>query len=130
MNKEELKTNYERACNNYLKAFCEKHEFDFDTNEWIAGRAGEVVQIADYYVDMATIIDDIELDAPESAFLKWYDYCTEMRFLGAETTPNFRSWIRGCPRKSEAEIVKMKAAQQRIEELKRELINSINDKDI
>lgn len=27
MDKEKLKNDYENACNAYLKAFCEKHEF-------------------------------------------------------------------------------------------------------
>ena len=125
MNKDNLKKNYENVCNGYLVAFYKKHGFDFKDARWIADRPGEIAEVADYCVDMQTIIDDINLDAKEDEFIKWYDYCQEMQFLGAETTPNFMSWINGCPRKSESEIKHLKLLHKRVEELKNELINEI-----
>jgi len=127
MDKKVLKQNYEKACNDYLDAFCVKHGFNrFDTY-WIADRVGEIADIADYTVDMSTIIDDIELDAPEEEFLAWYDYCTEMHFLGAETTPNFRSWVKGCPRKTKEEIEELRQHHQKIVETKEELERLIKE---
>ena len=127
MNKEFLKQNYKSACNAYLLAFCNKHEYEYDSTAWVGGMHGEIAEIADLYVDMQTIVDDIDLDVDKDEFIKWYDYCVEMGYLGAKTTPNFRSWIKGCPRKSEEEIKELKAKQQEIDRMREELKNSIND---
>ena len=126
MDKETLKENYEKACNEYLKAFCEKHGFDFQDSYWIGDRIGEIADVCSYCVDMQTIVDDINFYAPEDGFLKWYEYTLDMRLLGAGTTPNFRSWIRNCPRHSPMKIKELKRHQKDIEKLKEELINSIN----
>ena len=120
MDKEILKSNYEKACNEYLKAFCEKHGFDFQDSYWIGDRIGEIADVCSYCVDMQTIVDDIDLEASEDEFLTWYYYCMLMRELDFKENPNFRSWIRGCPRKSEQEIEEL--AKRKIEELKEELI--------
>ena len=130
MNKEQLKRDYKNACNAYLKAFCEKHEYDYDSSVWVADRPGEIACISEqYHVDMSTIIDDIELDAPEEEFLRWYDYCLEMSMIGAETKPNFRSWVRGCPRRSPEEINELKALHDKVEEMKEELKRMLSEKD-
>ena len=126
MDKETLKTNYKDACDAYLKEFCKKHDFNIEDACWIAGRYGEIVVVSDYPVDMQTIIDDINLDAPEDEFFKWNDYSLEMSILGAMSIPNFRNWVAGCPRKSQEEIEKLKKLQRKIKELKEELKNSIN----
>ena len=121
-----LQENYKNACNAYLQAFCHRHGYDFEHASWVADRPGEIAAIRDnYFVDMQTIVDDINLDAPENEFLKWYDYCMGMRYLGAETTPNFRSWVNGCPRKSPEEIQSLKELKERIEVLKNELIEDL-----
>ena len=91
MDKETLKFNYAKACDDYLTAFCEKHGFDRDNSRWIADRPGEIADVGDYSVDMQTIADDINLDAPEEEFFKWYDYTIEMGMLEALRIPNFRS---------------------------------------
>ena len=126
MNKEALKANYKNACDDYLEAFCEKHGFDWDYSHWMGNRPGEIVSVGDYFVDMKTIVDDINLDAPEEEFWKWYDYTLDMDLLGAKPLPDFGSWIKGCLRKSREEIDKLKALQQNIEELRKELANELD----
>ena len=125
----ELKQNYENACNAYLKAFCEKHEFDYEDakDNWVGGDVGEITTCADYFVTMTTIIADIELSANEADFMQWYDYCGDMYFLGAETTPNYKSWLLGCPRKSAQEIERLKRNKKRLEDLMEGLKNEINN---
>ena len=41
MDKEKLKKDYENACNAYLEAFCEKHEF----TDWIIRRHIGLIQV-------------------------------------------------------------------------------------
>ena len=128
MDKETLKKDYKAACENYLKEFCTKHGLDYESSGWIADRPGEIAEIGDSTVDMQTIIDDIESDSPEEEFFKWYYYTVEMGFLGVENPPPFRLWINGCPRKSYEEISELKALKAKIERLKEELENRLNDK--
>ena len=129
MKKEQLKRDYDRACANYLEEFCHKHEFFFGDTIWVANRKGEIACIGDLSIDIATIIDDIDLDAPVEEFDKWYDYCVELGMLGATGLPNFRSWLKGCPRWSREEIDKLKALHEKVDELKEELEKMLKEKD-
>ena len=47
MDKEKLKEDYENACNAYLKAFCEKHDY------WYAGIEAWVGKMFDVISNMA-----------------------------------------------------------------------------
>lgn len=125
----ELKKNYEDACNAYLRAFCQKHGYDEQdaVDSWAAGDVGGIASVGDEFVNMDTIIADIDTQAPENAFSEWYDYCLRLHMISDEiTTPNYRSWLRGCPRKSEDEISALEAAHARLEEAKRLLIEEID----
>ena len=124
MTKEQLKQNYAKAANDYLDAFCQKH--DLENDGWIGNDSGWVAHCSDYLVDMQTIIDDINLDAPENDFLKWYDYRIELEKLGVTRLPNFRSWVKGYPRKTEAEIADIRAVHERVEGAKLMLEELIN----
>ncbi|MDR2887691.1 MAG: hypothetical protein LBV26_06815 [Bacteroidales bacterium] len=120
MTRQKLRHDYENACNAYLKAFCSKHGYDCEDakNSWTGGKVGTIADVADQYVDMEVITTDIDMDVPKGEFLKWYDYCLELGMLGITSTPNYSSWVRGCPRKSEAEIEEIRQARQRIEDAK------------
>lgn len=111
--KDKAKRIYEEGCNLYLRLFCEKHGYDADSQDtwWVGNDVGGVAGIGDLYADMATIRADIDKDAPEEEFLKWYDYCTEAHCLGL-SSPNYVSWLMGCPRQYDE--------MERIRELKKE----------
>jgi hypothetical protein len=68
--RELLRKNYEDACNAYLRAFCQKHGYDEDdaVNSWAAGDVGGIASVGDEFVNMDTIIADIDMQAPETAF--------------------------------------------------------------
>jgi hypothetical protein len=114
---------YRQVCNQYLALFCEKHGYDLHDAEWVGGEPGDIATIGDYYVGMRTIIDDLEMDAPEEEFIKWYDYCLEAHDLGI-TSPNFRSWVKGCPRIPEERLQRLRdlrgALKSEIDSIKRE----------
>lgn len=109
MSKEQAREYFAKGCNEYLRLFCEKHDFDFEDAKqgWVGSEVGGIVCCADYYVGMQTIIDDIEMDAPEEEFIKWYDYCSDAGILELPR-PNFKSWLKGCPRKSEETINRLR----------------------
>lgn len=117
--KTKLKENYENACNAYLKAFCEKHGFDFEDARdfWVANSVGTVVCVADYFANMETIRIDIDRDAPVDEFVAWYDYDLTMHTVGARSM-NYDQWLMGVvPRKSEAEIQWLEAEHAKIMKL-------------
>lgn len=116
--KEKAKQLYEDGCNAYLQLFCEKHEFDFEDAKdcWVSGDVGGITECGDYFVDMQTIKDDIELDAEEDAFFKWYDYCLRADELGLNV-PNFKSFIKGCPITSEETFAKLESIKNELKNL-------------
>lgn len=130
MSKEKAKEYFVKGCNEYLRLFCEKHDFDYDEakNSWVANCVGDVTCVGDIFVGMQTIITDIEMDAPEVEFWKWYDYNLEAHEFDFPT-PNFESWLRGCPRTSEETFEKLRAIKNNLEEcIKEEKIRLENRK--
>lgn len=117
-------TDYTAACDNILRLFCEKHEYGYGHPDtyWPDDYCG-CAMIGDYAVDLQTMIDDLKMDAPEEEFIRWYDYCLEAHDLGI-TSPNFRSWVKGCPRVPEERLQRLRdlrgALNSEIESIKRE----------
>lgn len=105
MSKEIAREYFEKGCNEYLRLFCEKHVFDYEDAKdgWVAADVGSIVCCGDYFIDMRDIITDIEQDAPEDEYGKWYFYTLDAHNLGL-TMPNYSSWLKGCPRCSQEEI--------------------------
>lgn len=130
LTREELRLNYNEACNAYLMAFCEKHGFDYAdaAQSWVGGDVGGITLCADYYVSMSDILTDIDLDAPEDEYVKYYDYCLRVRSIadGELKTPNYQNWLRGCPRMDEEQIKRLEELQQDIRSAETVLKAEIN----
>lgn len=116
LTREELRLNYNEACNAYLLAFCEKHGYDHEPDAWAANDPDGIAEIADMFVAMSDIITDIDRDAPEEEYVKYYDYCLRVGSIagGELTVPNYDSWLRGCPRMDEEQIKRLEELQQDI----------------
>jgi hypothetical protein len=117
MSKEKAREYFVKGCNEYLRLFCEKHDFDYEEakESWVANCVGDVTCVGDIFVGMQTIIADIEMDAPEDEFIKWYDYNLVANEFGF-TTPNFESWLRGCPRVSDETFNKLQALKNNLDD--------------
>ena len=117
MSKEKAREYFVKGCNEYLRLFCEKHDFDYEEakDSWVANCVGDVTCVGDIFVGMQTIITDIEMDAPEDEFIKWYDYNLVANEFGF-TTPNFESWLRGCPRVSDETFNKLQALKNNLDD--------------
>ena len=76
MDKLALKAYYEKACNEYIKAFCKKQEIEFDY--WISDEVGGIASFIDqYYFDIQTIRYDIDTDQPKGLILQWQNDCVD-----------------------------------------------------
>ena len=117
MSKELAREYFVKGCNEYLRLFCEKHDFDYEEakESWVANCVGDVTCVGDIFVGMQTIIADIEMDAPEEEFIKWYDYNLVAHEFGF-TTPNFDSWLRGCPRVSDEAFKKLQGLKNDLDD--------------
>lgn len=117
MSKETAREYFVKGCNEYLRLFCEKHDYDYEEakESWVANCVGDVTCVGDIFVGMQTIITDIEMDAPEEEFIKWYDYNLVAHEFGF-TTPNFESWLRGCPRVSEETFKKLQGLKNDLDD--------------
>ena len=62
---------------------------------------------------MSDILTDIDLDAPEDEYVKYYDYCLRVHSIanGELMVPNYDSWLRGCPRMDEEQIKRLEELQ-------------------
>lgn len=124
--KEHARAMYNLGCIEYLRLFCEKHGFDYeDTKDsWVGNEVGGVACVGDYFVSMDTIIADIEMNATEDEFIKWYDYSLVANEFGL-VVPNFKSWVKGCPRTSEETIERLRKLKQDLNDcIKREKENN------
>ena len=117
MSKEKAREYFVKGCNEYLRLFCEKHDYDYEEakESWVANCVGDVTCVGDIFVGMQTIITDIEMDAPEEEFVKWYDYNLVAHEFGFNT-PNFESWLRGCPRVSEETFNKLQGLKNDLDD--------------
>lgn len=72
MNPETLKQAYESACNDYLKAFCEKQEME--CGYWVGDIVGGIAYCSDFFFNFQDIVWDINSNQPKGRIIKWYDY--------------------------------------------------------
>lgn len=114
MDKQLLKQNYENACNAYLKAFCDKHDFYYEDAYWCGDDIGGTADCSTYTFDMATIRTDIDEDAPKEELMKHYDYSLKAIEFGL-AIPNFHAWIHGCPRTSKEWFEDMRVRRKSFE---------------
>lgn len=124
--KEHARAMYTLGCIEYLRLFCEKHGFDYDDakDSWVGNEVGGITCVCDYFVDMGVIIADIEMDAQEHDFVEWYNYCLDANEFGLNV-PNFKSWVKGCPRTSEETFEHLRKLKQDLNDcIKREKENN------
>ena len=128
-----IKTRQERwndICNEYLKEFCDKHEWQYEPDMWVAGNTGTIVMIGDMFVSMNNIRYDIDNNVPTDYFEKWYWKSIEISELtdGAENYMNYENYCKEAPDYwTEERIQKIRASKKRVEEAKNELLKAIED---
>lgn len=125
-----LAINYANACNAYLCAFCRKHGYSENDPEtfWVSNNVGGVVCVSDLFISMQTIIDDIEMNAPEDELIKWYDYCIVIASISEDiATPSFSNWLKGCPRMSQGEIDTLIGLKGKVHSAELALMDEINN---
>lgn len=122
---------YNNACNDLLKAFCKKHEFDYEEakESWVGDDIGGIVCCGDYFFNMSDIVTDLRENAPKEKLIEWYDYTLECNYLGARVC-NYASFLRGCPTHSEKYLQELRRCKRRAEEAERMLKECLKNDDL
>ena len=83
---------------------------------WVGNDPGGIAEVGDLFVSMADMLTDIDRDAPEEEYIKYYDYCMRVGAIanGELEIPNYDSWLRGCPRLDEEQIARLEELQRDI----------------
>ena len=124
--KRELKLNWKEICNNYLFEFCNKHEYAYEPDCWVAGDTGTIVNIGDMFVSMESIRYDIDNDIPGHYFENWYWKSLEVYELTGQNYINYQSYCEGCPDPwPESRLSSIRAAKQRVINAQKELEEEI-----
>lgn len=125
----EMQKAWESLCNEYLRAFCEKHDLEYNPSDWVGVGAGKdgIGTVAnpgggDYWIDMDMIRYDIDHAVPVEKFLEYQDYIARIRDIelsydllynpkreeGRLVHINYPSFCKGAPRPySDEQLKKM-----------------------
>lgn len=132
-----MKALWDKLCNKYLAAFCEKHGLDLDDAYWVRSEPGTVAAIGDYFVGIDEMRYDIDNNIEESRFFEWYYYTLDIREIEGEyhmmqnykefTNVSFESYCEGFRPYSEQDIEGFKADIRSISEFKRKFEKEIGD---
>lgn len=118
-----IRKRYEDAVHEYCQAFCEKHEYQYDPDDWVGNDIGGIVAIGDYFVNFNDIRYDIDNDVPEDKFLHWYDYSLEIAMLddgsGKMRNVNYKHWLMGARPYSAEDLEKIRDAKESVNEAER-----------
>lgn len=121
-----LRTKWRKVCDEYLKEFCEKHDFDYLASYWVGDDRGGVADLGDIFVDMTTIRYSIDYDVEPQKFDDWYGRSLEYGMLGLKFL-TFEQFCKGVPEPRTAdELFAIKEAKERVEEAQKALDELIN----
>lgn len=115
-------------CNVYLKKFCDKHEYKYEQDCWVANNPGTIANIGDMFVSMENIRYDIDNNISEEKFEKWYWKALDVYELIGENYMNYESFCKGCPDYwTEDKLEKLREAHMRVYEAEEALRQEIEE---
>lgn len=86
---EKLKRDYEKACNQYMKLFCEKQDMYFDG--FVNDDIGGIALCSDFFFNFQDIVWDVNAKIPKGVIIEWYDAQME----NPERAINYYSYTKG-----------------------------------
>lgn len=123
-----LKSEWDKLCNMYLKKFCDKHEYTYEPDCWVANDIGTIANIGDMFVSMDNIRYDIDNNIEETMFEKWYWKSIEIFELTGKDFMNYESFCKGAPDIwTEEKMEKLREAHMRVYEAEEALRQEIEE---
>ena len=104
-----LKENYEKACNDYVRALLTLWGVDYKYGYWVGG-----VYDCDgwIFINMQDVVYCVENDVTSEEYEKWQDYCVKCSEYHLPIL-NLNAWHKGAPRH---DFTKLDAAKKALDE--------------
>ena len=127
-NKQSTQERWREICQEYLKLFCDKHEYSFEDCFWVADDYGTIACVSDMFISMEHIRYDIDNNIEETMFEKWYWKAIEIFELTGQDFMNYESFCKGAPDIwTEEKMEKLREAQMRVYEAEEALRQEIEE---
>lgn len=126
--KQNIQERWRDICQEYLKLFCDKHEYDFGDCFWVADDYGTIASVSDMFISMEHIRYDIDNNIEETMFEKWYWKAIEIFELTGQDFMNYESFCKGAPDIwTEEKMEKLREAHMRVYEAEEALRQEIEE---
>jgi hypothetical protein len=127
-NKQSTQERWREICQEYLKLFCDKHEYSFEDCFWVADDYGTIACVSDMFISMEHIRYDIDNNIEETMFEKWYWKAIEIFELTGQNFMNYESFCKGAPDIwTEEKMEKLREAHMRVYEAEEALRQEIEE---
>lgn len=127
-NKQNIQERWRDICQEYLKLFCDKHEYSFENCFWVTDNYGTIACVSDMFISMEHIRYDIDNNIEETKFEKWYWKAIEIFELTGQDFMNYESFCKGAPDIwTEEKIEKLREAHMRVYEAEEALRQEIEE---
>lgn len=116
-----LKEKYEAICNEYYRAFCEKHSFNYLVEEWLNDEPGILAEIDNRMITFSEIKYDIDNSISKELFMDWLLLSETIVSLDLPKSISFKSFCEGKPIPySKEELAKARKAHEALTNAKLE----------
>jgi hypothetical protein len=127
--------NFEIAASNIVKLFMKRifntniddYNLDDVKNLFVSNDITGILEYNDYFINFSDIYLVINNNVSELEFKEWYDYNLKWSYIDNNHYINLQSWIKKCPRRSEAEYLNAKMKLDKINDLKLEFENYLKE---
>ena len=92
-----LKDDWRSICNQYLLKFCDRHQYHYDPDMWVANNPGTIICINDMFVSMEDIRFDVDNNIDIDCFDSWYWKSVDVYELTGQKYMNYHSFCSGAP---------------------------------
>lgn len=108
-----LKENYEKACNDYVRALLVLWDVDYKCGYWIGDEVGGVYDVDGWItIGMQDIVYCVENNVTSKEVEEWQDYYIKCHDYNLPTM-NLNAWHKGAPRH---DFTKLDAAKKNLDE--------------
>ena len=108
-----LKENYEKACNDYVRALLTLWDADYKYGYWVGDEVGGVYDCDGWiFINMQDVVYCVENGVTSEEYEKWQDYCVKCSEYHLPIL-NLNAWHNGAPRH---DFTKLDAAKKELED--------------
>ena len=128
-----LKDKFTKLARKYTLNFLELYFYGDEPEQlpefwWVGDEIGGMLVVNDYYFSFDEVRLCVDKNIPENELFEWYEYCNRVMVLDLRLPlPNLDSWVRGCPRISNDELLKKENEKRSLAELNKKFEKDIED---